>query len=153
MLDQRGTSGEVHSSSMPIPADLLLRRDRHLRFERGGIVYATDGRIGLLKQVVVDDGACEIVELIIKLDRSQHELRLLPEMVDKTAGSAVFLIADRENAMSSCISHPSQSTRLVKVDYKALNGKAGRLESRLSRPRRTHRFRLENISSKRLLCR
>ncbi|HUG60853.1 MAG TPA: hypothetical protein VMP03_03355, partial [Methylomirabilota bacterium] len=44
-----------------IPAELLLRRDRNIRYERGGAVYATDGRLGYLRQVVVDEAQIEVV--------------------------------------------------------------------------------------------
>lgn len=136
MIDNREGAREVHAQPQPIPAELLLRRDRQLRFERGGIVYATDGRIGVLKQVVVDEVAGEVVELIVKMDRSDQALSLPPELVDKTAGSAVFLTADRETTMAYRLPIPGHPTRLVKVDHKTLAGKESRLRDRLPRPRR-----------------
>ena len=35
-----------------IPPEVLLRTDRTLRYERGGMVYASDGKLGTLRQVV-----------------------------------------------------------------------------------------------------
>jgi hypothetical protein len=136
MTDNQGIQQGEGATAPSIPPELLLRRDRQLRFERGGIVYAVDGRIGVLKQVVVDEIAGEVVELIVKLDRSDHLLNLPPELVDKTAGSAVFLVTNREATAARTVPTPAHPTRLVKVDHKALAGKDNRLRDRLPRPRR-----------------
>jgi hypothetical protein len=133
---------DAHTQSSPslngpaIPPDLLLRRDRHLRFERGGIVYATDGRIGVLRQVVVDEVAGEVVELIVQLDHTDQTLVLPPEVVDKTAGSAIFLVTTREATPRHGIQPPAHPTRLVKVDPKSLGGRIRRFRSRAQQPRR-----------------
>ena len=47
-----------------IPPELLLVRDNAIRYERNGPIYATDGKVGLLKRVVIDETAGEVVELI-----------------------------------------------------------------------------------------
>ena len=44
-----------------IPPEVLLRTDRTLRYERGGMVYASDGKLGTLRQVVVDLSAVMLV--------------------------------------------------------------------------------------------
>jgi hypothetical protein len=136
MSENRATPAAATVTAISIPPELLLRRDRQLRFERGGIVYATDGRIGVLKQVVVDEVAGEVAELIVKLDRSDQVLTLPPELVDKTAGSAVFLATSRDATAGRSVTPPPHPTRLVKVDPKSLVGKANRLRDRLPRPRR-----------------
>jgi hypothetical protein len=127
---------ENRQSSAIAPAEQLLRRDRQLRFERGGIVYATDGRIGVLKQVVVDEVASEVMELIVALDRSDLTVSLPPESVDKTAGSAVFLVANREAVLARKVQAPAHPTRLLKVDPKALIGKGNRLRDHTPSQRR-----------------
>jgi hypothetical protein len=146
MIDNRGAQGDErgigvagpparHFGGGP-PPHRVLRRHRHLRFERGGLVYATDGRIGVLKQVVVDEVAGEVVELIVKLDHGDQALSLPPELVDKTAGSAVFLVTNRDATLTRRLPDPAQPTRLVRVDPKALSGKERRLRDRQPRPRR-----------------
>jgi hypothetical protein len=71
--------------------EALLRSDHSLRFERGGLVYAADGRIGTLRHVVVDERAGVVTALVVEVDRIR-ELVLLPaQAVSKTGGSAVFL--------------------------------------------------------------
>lgn len=77
-----------------IPPELLLRRDRSVRYERNGTVYATDGRVGVLKRVVVSEVTAEVSELVVQADGGR--LVLVPiDLVDKTAGSAVFLTSNR----------------------------------------------------------
>jgi hypothetical protein len=137
MGEDRAARQEERPAGLPTPPErLMLRRDRHLRFERGGIVYATDGRIGLLRQVVVDEVAGEVLELVIKLDRSDAPLSLPPEVVDKTAGSAVFLITSRESTPARAVPAPANASRLIKVDHKTLLDRVGRPRDRASRPRR-----------------
>ena len=78
-----------------IPPELLLRRDHNIRYERNGAVYATDGKVGTLKKVVVDDAAGEVEALVIAVDVSDRLVLIPPDLVDKTAGSAVFLVVNR----------------------------------------------------------
>jgi hypothetical protein len=78
-----------------IPPELLLRHDHSIRYERNGAVYATDGKVGDLKKVVVDEAAGEVVELVVAVDGQDRIVLLPPDLVDKTAGSAVFLTINR----------------------------------------------------------
>jgi hypothetical protein len=78
-----------------IPPELLLRRDHNIRYERNGAVYATDGKVGRLKRVVVDEGIGEVVELVVAVEGQDRTVLLPPDLVDKTAGSAVFLTINR----------------------------------------------------------
>lgn len=104
-----------------IPPELLLRRDSAIRYERNGPVYATDGKVGSLKKVVVDEAAGEIVELIIQVDGSGRMALIPPDVVDKSAGSALFLSINRvqfaERALASSVYDKSH---FAKVDIKAL---------------------------------
>ena len=59
-----------------------------------GTIYATDGRVGVLKQVVVDETLGEVSDLIIRVDGSDRVILVPPDLVDKTAGAAVFLTVD-----------------------------------------------------------
>jgi hypothetical protein len=78
-----------------IPPELLLRRDNAIRYERNGPVYATDGKIGVLKKVVVDETAGEVVELAIQVEGGDRMVLVPPDVVDKSAGSALFLTINR----------------------------------------------------------
>src|SRR4051794_9936383 len=77
------------------PPELMLRRDSAIRYERNGPVYATDGKVGVLKKIVVDEGASEIVELIIQVEGEDRMALIPPDVVDKSSGSAIFLTINR----------------------------------------------------------
>lgn len=69
----------------------VLGESRAFRYERGGGVYAMDGKIGSLRQVLVDEAAGVVLALVIDIDRSNVSILMPPEAVAKTAGSAVYL--------------------------------------------------------------
>ena len=127
--DTKAKHGSVEEAAAEIPPE-LLRRDRNVRYERGGAVYATDGRVGLLKQVVVDDTAGEVQELIMEVDGPEPRTVLLPpDLVDKTAGSAVFLTINRVQFAERAASAPVYEKKgFARADVKLLlkNGEAAR---------------------------
>ncbi|MDQ3044792.1 MAG: hypothetical protein M3R06_06520 [Chloroflexota bacterium] len=90
---QRGMA--LGDSGTEIPPELLLRRDQTIRYERGGTVYATDGRVGVLRRVIVSEEAGEVEDLVIEVDADKRQILVTPDLVDKTAGSAVFLTTNR----------------------------------------------------------
>jgi hypothetical protein len=115
-----------------IPPELLLRRDRSIRYERGGAVYAIDGRIGYLRQVVVDETAVEVVALVVEIEPTGQRVFVSPDLVDKTAGAAVFLSVDRAGFAGHVAGAPPyHADRVTKANLKALRG----AESTLDRPR------------------
>lgn len=119
-----------------IPPELLLRRDSSVRYERGGAVYATDGKVGTLRQVVVDDSSCEVVDLIVAVDGSEKYIVLSPDFVDKTAGSAVFLTVNRTQFTERSSSAPEYvKSHFAGVDLKSLLGR--RTNHAFPRPKRT----------------
>lgn len=110
-----------------IPPELLLRRDRNIRYERNGPVYATDGKVGSLKKVVVDEGIGEVVELVVAVEGEERAVLLPPDLVDKTAGSAVFLtinrIQFRERAASAAA---FEKKHFARADLKSLSKREGK---------------------------
>jgi hypothetical protein len=110
-----------------IPPELLLQRDHSIRYERNGVVYATDGKVGNLKKVVVDEGIGEVVELVVSIEGEDRIVLLPPDLVDKTAGSAVFLTINRiqfnERAASAAVFEKKQFAR---ADLKVLLKREGR---------------------------
>ena len=119
-----------------IPPELLLRRDPSVRYERGGAVYATDGKVGTLRQVVVDESSCEVVDLVVAVDGGDKMILLSPDFVDKTAGSAVFLTVSRTQVTERSGSTPDYvQSDFAAVDFKGLlSRKTGHA---FPRPRRT----------------
>jgi hypothetical protein len=110
-----------------IPPELLLQRDNSIRYERNGIVYATDGKVGNLKKVVVDEGVGEVVELVVAIEGEDRMVLLPPDLVDKSAGSAVFLTINRiqfnERAASAAA---FDKKNFARADVKALLKREGR---------------------------
>jgi hypothetical protein len=120
------------SPGATVPPELLLRRDRSIRYERGGAVYAIDGRIGFLRQVVVDETAVEVVALVIEVERTGRRVFVSPDLVDKTAGAAVFLAVDHAGFDAHVAGAPPyRRERVTKARLKALRGP----DSALDRPR------------------
>jgi hypothetical protein len=104
-----------------IPPELLLRRDRALRFEKDGPVYATDGKVGVLKKVVVDDEAGEVTEIAVLVDGNDRLVMLPTEVVDKSAGSALFLTLNYVQFAERAASGPYfVKNQFAKVDLKSL---------------------------------
>lgn len=88
---ERARKQQQRDDATAIPPELLLRRDKHIRYERNGPVYATDGKVGVLKKVVVDEAAGEVTELIVLMDGGDRLVMIPPDVVDKSGGSALFL--------------------------------------------------------------
>jgi hypothetical protein len=83
---------ELGASATPLSRpEAKLRADNMRRYERGGVVYAGDGRLGTLRQVIVDETTREVTALVIQLDGRGELVLLPPQAVSKTGGSAVFL--------------------------------------------------------------
>jgi len=129
MKKDRKRRKAADQSAAEIPPELLLRRDQSIRFQRGGIVYATDGRVGQLHKIVVDDQAGEVAELIIQADDSNRVVVLTADLVDKTAGSAIFITVNRVQFQErTAAAQPYDKKQFAKVDTKELvrRGEAAR---------------------------
>src|SRR5215203_4452376 len=74
-----------------IPAERFLRRERSLSFHRNATIYASDGRVGVLKKVIVDEMAGEVKGLIVELETSAKAILIPVDLVAKTGGTAIFL--------------------------------------------------------------
>ncbi|MFL5760296.1 MAG: hypothetical protein ACJ789_11185 [Thermomicrobiales bacterium] len=119
-----------------IPAELLLQRDPSVRYERGGAIYATDGKVGTLKQVVVDESSCEVVDLVVAVDGGGKYIVLSPDFVDKSAGSALFLTVNRAQFVErSSSATPYVKSQFAGVELKGLLGR--RTDHAFPRPKRT----------------
>lgn len=94
-----------------IPPELLLRRDHNIRYQRDGAVFATDGKVGTLRKVVVDESVGEVVELVVEIDGSARTVLLNPDLVDKSAGSAIFLTINRIQFEQRAASAPLSTLR------------------------------------------
>ena len=115
----------AHGQPAGSPAELLVRRDRSIRYERGGRVYATDGVVGTLKQVVVDETAGEVTALVVALSAAPRVVLVPPDLVEKTAGTAVFLSISAAQFNARAPHAPQyDKRRFTKANAKALLAKA-----------------------------
>jgi hypothetical protein len=104
-----------------IPPELLLRRDNAIRYERNGPVYATDGIVGVLKKVVVDETSAEVVELAIQMEGEDKMMLIPPDVVDKSAGSALFLSINRVQFAERAAAGPQYvKSHFARADIKVL---------------------------------
>lgn len=119
-----------------IPPELLLIRDDSVRYERNGPVYATDGKVGLLKRVVVDERIGEVVELVIQTIDGGQDVILPLDLVDRSAGSALFLSINHVQFSDRAANGQMfEKSKFAKVDIKGLLKK--RKADGSASPRRT----------------
>jgi hypothetical protein len=89
-----------------------------------------------LKKVVVDESAGEVVELVVAIDGADRTVLLTPDLVDKSAGSAIFLTINRIQFEQRAASAPVYEKKLfAKADLKAFlkrDDKSGTSSSRRS---------------------
>jgi hypothetical protein len=117
------TSHEIPTAAVgaAIPAELALRSDRTPRYERGGTVYATDGRVGALRYVVVDEAQGEVTALAVEVDKAGVTVLIPPQAVGKTGGSAIFLTGNRAQFSEWVQRAPRyEPARATRADRKAL---------------------------------
>lgn len=92
-----------------------------MRYERNGPVYATDGKVGLLKRVIVDERASEVVELVIQTLDGERLVVLPLDLVDRSAGSALFLSVNHVQFADRAANSTSfEKSKFAKVDLKGL---------------------------------
>jgi PRC-barrel domain len=97
-----------------IPAERFLRRERSLRFERNAAVYASDGRVGKLKKVIVDEKAGEVKGLIVDLEADGKAILMPVDLVEKTGGTAIFLNLKYEEFLQGAAYAPVYEKRRFK---------------------------------------
>lgn len=104
-----------------IPPELLVRRDNATRYEKNGPIYATDGRVGVLKKVVVDESTAMVSELVIQAENPTKTVVLPAELVDRSAGAAIFITLNRVQFEERVTNLPEYDRgQFGKADLKAL---------------------------------
>ena len=91
------------------------------RFERDGIVFTENGRVGVLKQVIVDNQQEEVEALVVELDRTGTRVLVPPTGVARTKGSAIMLSTTRNQFEEWLATAPRyDGSKLVKANVKQL---------------------------------
>jgi hypothetical protein len=125
-------TGQYHGpidETRSIPPEVYLRDERSLRFQRNGVIYASDGRVGTLKQIVVTADHGEVAEVIVRVEATGHTVVLPVALVDKTGGSAIFLGISRAQFTERASGAPEYAKRrFKKVGLRPLRKKGKRAE-------------------------
>jgi hypothetical protein len=116
----------VYNQADAIPPELLVRRDNTVRYEKDGPIYATDGKVGTLRKVVVDESSAEVSEIIIAVDGSDRCLVLPADVVDRSAGAALFISLNSAQFIERVSNGPPYSKgHFARADLKALLRRKG----------------------------
>ncbi len=91
-----------------------------LRYERGGRVFATDGPVGTLRNVVVDGAGAEVTALVVRMDGTNDAVLVPPGLVVRGTGSALFLSVDRRT-FAGCA---RQAVRFAPAAYARVDPRA-----------------------------
>ena len=111
----------VYNQADAIPPELLVRRDNTVRYEKDGPIYATDGKVGTLRKVVVDESSAEVAEIIIAVDGGEKCVVLPADVVDRSAGSALFISLNRLQFAERVAAGPGYArSHFAKADLRAL---------------------------------
>ena len=111
----------AHNLADAIPPELLVRRDNTVRYEKNGPIYATDGKVGTLRKVVVDEASAEVSEIIVAVDGADQAIVLPADVVDRSAGAALFISLNRVQFAERVSSGPQYArNHFAKADLRSL---------------------------------
>src|SRR4051812_6181288 len=86
--------------------------DRAIRYERGSTVYAIDGPVGTLRQMVIDENVAEVKALVIRLSTTDESVLVPPELVDKCVGKTILLNLTKEQFAKGASRSPRFDPRM-----------------------------------------
>ena len=132
--EKRAQDNEANAAEA-IPPELLVRRDNTVRYERNGPIYATDGKVGTLVKVVVDEATAMVSELVISVDGANGKrVVMTADIVDRSAGAALFITLNRTQFNERVATQPEyRKNEFAKSDLKALLSRIGATGNRSPR--------------------
>ena len=83
-----------------------------IRYERGSTVYALDGPVGTLKQVVIDEDVAEVKALVVRMTAKNESVLMPPDLVDKSVGTALLLNVTKDQFMLGASRSPRFEARM-----------------------------------------
>ena len=98
------------ADSIPEPTPEPLEPD--ISYERGSIVYALDGPVGTLRQVVIDEDVAEVRALVIRMSAKDESVLMPPELVDKCVGKTLLLNVTKEQFAKGASRSPRFDARM-----------------------------------------
>jgi hypothetical protein len=96
----------------PSPAAQLDSPRPDIRYERGSTVYALDGPVGTLKQVVIDEDVAEVKALVVRMTTKNESVLMPPDLVDKSVGTALLLNVTKDQFMLGASRSPRFEARM-----------------------------------------
>ncbi|MBW3634713.1 MAG: hypothetical protein KY456_16970 [Chloroflexi bacterium] len=83
-----------------------------IRYERGSLVYAIDGPVGTLRQVVIDEDMAEVKALVVRLATKNESVLVPPDLVDRSADGALLLNVTKEQFALGASRSPRMEARM-----------------------------------------
>lgn len=94
-----------------------------VRYERGSRVYGSDGPIGTLRQVVVDDERGEVTLLVVQPADGSDPALAPVDLVEGSAGQAIFLrVTQQQFALGASRSPRYERRHFAAANLKRLAG-------------------------------
>jgi hypothetical protein len=94
----------------PAPAPELP--EHSIRYERGSLIYAMDGPVGTLKQIVIDEEMAEVKALVVRMTTKKESVLVPPDLVDKSVGAALMLNVTQEQFAKGASRSPRFEARM-----------------------------------------
>jgi hypothetical protein len=87
-----------------------LRPD--IRYERGSTVYALDGPVGTLRQIVIDEDVAEVKALVVRMTAKNESVLMPPDLVEKSVGTALLLNVTKDQFLLGASRSPRFESRM-----------------------------------------
>jgi hypothetical protein len=77
-----------------------------VRYARGSLVYATDGPVGTLRQIVIDEDLAEVKALVVRMAAKKESVLVPPDLVDVSADAGLLLTVTQEQFLHGASRSP-----------------------------------------------
>lgn len=96
----------------PAPAPEPEPPPHAIRYERGSLVYATDGPVGTLRQIVIDEAMAEVKALVVRVAAKKESVLVPPDLVEKSVGGTLLLNVTQEQFARGASRSPRFDARM-----------------------------------------
>ncbi len=96
----------------PSPATQPDSLRAEIHYERGSAVYALDGPVGTLKQIVIDEDVAEVKALVVRMTAKNESVLMPPDLVDKSVGTALLLNVTKDQFLLGASRSPRFEARM-----------------------------------------
>lgn len=85
---------------------------RRVRYERGSLIYATDGPVGTLRQIVIDEELAEVKALVVKVTARNESILVPPDLVEQSVDGALLLNVTKAQFALGASRSPRMDTKM-----------------------------------------